>query len=274
MLPDVQQREPEIKIPLTKVGVNNVRKIVRVKREPGKRDIVLLGNIDCYVDLPAFQKGTHMSRNIEAINEIIEEVSKKPVYKIEDLCTDIVLAILNKHEYASYSEVTMKSRLMLHTKSPRGKPQQTFVNLFARALATRKNGIEVVREIGAEVDGIILHFAGNRSVCHMRAKAKLLVETRGEHEVKLWDILSILNSSLSSPTYSYLSEEEEAEVLERACSSPRTAREVVDEIIRKCSEVFSYLPEDTKFKASCRAKEPLFNFEIVDEKIAKLGELV
>jgi len=273
ILPDVQQREPEIKIPLTRVGVNNVRKMVRVKREGGKRDIVLLVNFECYVDLPAFQKGTHMSRNIEAINEIIDDISGIAVYRIEDLCRDIVVEVLKRHDYASYSEVSMESRLMVHSKSPKNNPQQNFVTLFARARAFREEEIKVLKEVGAEIEGIILHYAADKSVCTQRAKARLTVETPGEEEVKIEDILDILESSLSAKTYSYLTEEEEAEVLYKACEAPKSARDVVREILERSGKKFSFLPDNAKISASCRAKEPLFNFEVIDEKSATIKEL-
>jgi len=273
ILPDVQQRQPDIKIPLTRAGVNNVRKMVRVKREKGKRDIVLLANFECYVNLPRFQKGTHMSRNLEAINEIIDNASKTPVYRIEDLCSDIVQEVLQRHAYASYSEVNMDSRLMVHSQSPGGEPQQNFVTLIARARAFRGEEIRVLKEVGAEIEGIILHYVEDRSVCTQRARARLTVETPSKNQVRIQDILDILESSLSARTYSYLTEEEEAEVLSGACKTPKRAREVVKEILEKSREKFSSLPDESRFTASCRAKEPLFNFEVIDEKSSRLDEL-
>lgn len=274
MLPDVQQREPEIKIPLTRVGVNSVRKMVRVKRKEGKRNIVLLANFECFVDLPAFQKGTHMSRNIEAINEIIYEISGIAIYRIEDLCRDIVEEILKRHSYASYSEVNMKSRLMVHSRSPQNNPQQNFITLIAKARAFREaEGLKVVTEVGAESEGIILHYAGDKSVCTQRAKAMLTVESHGKEEVRIEDIIEILESSLSARTYSFLTEKEEAEVLYKACEAPKSARDVVNEILEKSGKRFFFLPDNARISASCRAKEPLFNFEVVDEKSAAIKEL-
>ncbi|NOZ77148.1 MAG: GTP cyclohydrolase I FolE2 [Euryarchaeota archaeon] len=92
MLPDVQTRKPKVRLHLTRVGVKDVRKLLKIPRGE-KRPIILLANFDCYVDLPAQQKGTHMSRNLEAINEIIEEIVQKPVYELEMLCEDIVKEI-------------------------------------------------------------------------------------------------------------------------------------------------------------------------------------
>lgn len=273
MLPDVQQREPDIKIPLTRAGVTNVRKMVRVRREEGKRDVVLLASFECYVDLPRFQKGTHMSRNLEVINEIIDNASKTPVYRIEDLCNDIVKEVLRRHSYASYSEVNMHSRLMLHSMSPSSHLQQSFVTLIARAKAFREEETRVLKEVGAEIEGIILNQSSGKNACTQKARAKLTVETDSANEVKVQDILKVLESSMSAKSYSFLTGEEEAEVLSGASREPKTARDVVGEILEKCKEKFSFLPEESIFTASCRVKEPLLNFEVVDERSAASKEL-
>ena len=276
MLPDVQTRVPEIRMPLSRVGVNRVRKLLRVRRGEGKRDIVLLANFECYVDLPGFQKGTHMSRNLEAINEIIERASERPVYRLEDLCSDVVLEILRRHSYASMSEVSMESKLMVHRRSPLGKSTQDFVKLIARAKAER-TGEEVVltREVGAEVKGIIFHFAGNGDsrMCTQRATAMLSISTQGDVYVPIEGILDILEASLSAKAYGALSREEENLVLSRACSKPRSPREVVEAMLAGVRERFSGLPDDARVVAQCTAQEPLFTFRSIARVELSAGEL-
>jgi GTP cyclohydrolase-4 len=275
MLPDVQTRAPEIRMPLSRVGVNNVRKLLRVRRGEGKRDIVLLANFECYVNLPSFQKGTHMSRNLEAINEIIEKASEKPVYKLEELCSDVVLEILRRHSYASMSEVSMESNLMVHRRSPLGRATQDFVKLIAKAKAERSNGVILTREIGAEIQGIILHFAGESKgkMCTQRAKARLSISTRGDEYVPLEDILDILEASMSAKAYGALSREEESIVLSQACSTPRSPREVVEAILEGVKEKFPELSEDARITAQCTAQEPLFTFKSIARVELSFGEL-
>ncbi|NOZ58006.1 MAG: GTP cyclohydrolase I FolE2 [Euryarchaeota archaeon] len=274
MLPDVQTRAPEIRMPLSRVGVNNVRKLLRVRRGEGKRDIVLLANFECYVDLPSFQKGTHMSRNLEAINEIIERASDRPVYRLEQLCSDVVLEILRRHSYASMSEVSMESRLMVHRRSPLGRATQDFVRLLARARAERGDGVTLTREVGAEIQGIIFHFAGEQErLCTQRARARLSISTQGEEHVPIEDILDVLEASLSAKAYGALSREEESIVLSQACSTPRSPCEVVDAILRGVAERFPQLSEDARIAAQCSAMEPLFTFESTARVELSFGEL-
>ncbi|WP_456474400.1 GTP cyclohydrolase, FolE2/MptA family [Candidatus Pyrohabitans sp.] len=275
MLPDVQTRAPEIRMPLTRAGVNNVRKLIRVKRDQGKRDIVLLASFECYVDLPRFQKGTHMSRNLEAINEIIEIASEKPVYKLEELCSEVVREVLRRHSYAKVSEVSMESRLMVNRRSPLGRSTQDFVKLIARAAAERNTEVKVTKEVGAEIQGTIFHFAGEGKgrLCTQRATARLSISTRGEEYIRIEDILDILEASVSAKAYGALSREEEELVLSRACASPRSPREVVAAILQGVRERFPELGEDARILAQCTAHEPLFTFRSIARVRLSFGEL-
>ena len=70
--PDTQDKQPNAPISLTRVGVTGVKKLVKIQRD-NKRPIILLPTFDAFVDLPSTQKGVHMSRNPEAISEVIDE---------------------------------------------------------------------------------------------------------------------------------------------------------------------------------------------------------
>ncbi|MEA1999415.1 MAG: GTP cyclohydrolase, FolE2/MptA family, partial [Euryarchaeota archaeon] len=78
-LPDVQASSPDIKINLTRVGVNNVKKLVEVARPNGKRPVILISEFYIYVDLPSDIKGANLSRNFEAMYEVLEEALNMPI---------------------------------------------------------------------------------------------------------------------------------------------------------------------------------------------------
>src|ERR1700733_2896230 len=62
---DVQARTPAIKVGLSRVGVTGVEKVVRI------RDELFSARLECFVDLSSDQKGAHMSRFEEVVNEAI-----------------------------------------------------------------------------------------------------------------------------------------------------------------------------------------------------------
>src|SRR5271154_6061648 len=81
---DVQARVPGIPVALSRVGVTGVEKVVRI------RDELFFARFDCFVDLSRNQKGAHMSRFDEVVNEAIGEVvlSESP-FRAETLAQHI-----------------------------------------------------------------------------------------------------------------------------------------------------------------------------------------
>ncbi len=81
---DVQARPPAIAVGLSRVGVTGVEKVVRI------RDELFFARLECFVDLSHDQKGAHMSRFEEVVNEAIGEVvlTESP-FRAETLARDI-----------------------------------------------------------------------------------------------------------------------------------------------------------------------------------------
>lgn len=114
--PDTQDKIPSIPVHLTRVGVTGVKKLLKIERD-GRRPIILLPTFDAFVDLPSRQRGIHMSRNPEAISDVLEEVVENSALELESLCAEIVNELLKKHRYARRAEVSMKSDFMFMKKS-------------------------------------------------------------------------------------------------------------------------------------------------------------
>ena len=71
---DVQGSADTRRIPIDKVGIKDIRHLVRVKdRFDGQQHTVASFNM--YVDLPHNFKGTHMSRFVEILNRRDKEIS-------------------------------------------------------------------------------------------------------------------------------------------------------------------------------------------------------
>ena len=52
---DLQANRPEFSINLTRVGVTNVKKLIKVTRRD-KRPVILVSEFDLFVDLPSIAK--------------------------------------------------------------------------------------------------------------------------------------------------------------------------------------------------------------------------
>ena len=67
-MPDVQASRDHRRIAIDKVGVKNVRYPITLKTKAGGTQATV-ATIDMFVSLPHHQKGTHMSRFLEVLND-------------------------------------------------------------------------------------------------------------------------------------------------------------------------------------------------------------
>src|SRR5215510_15686632 len=71
-LQDVQSQAPELTLSLSRVGVTNVEKVIRIRSNGSEQ--LYSARLDCFVDLGPRQKGAHMSRFEEVVNDAMVEV--------------------------------------------------------------------------------------------------------------------------------------------------------------------------------------------------------
>src|SRR4030088_3681883 len=68
---DVQARIPSVEVSLSRVGVTGVEKVIRIRQNGSEQ--LFHARLECYVDLGPAQKGAHMSRFEEVVNDAIGE---------------------------------------------------------------------------------------------------------------------------------------------------------------------------------------------------------
>src|SRR5215213_8447209 len=84
---DVQARRPSIPVSLSRVGVTGVEKVIRIRSNGSEQ--LFYAELECFVDLGPEQKGAHMSRFEEVVNEAIDEVVLSEAFKAETLAAHI-----------------------------------------------------------------------------------------------------------------------------------------------------------------------------------------
>src|SRR5215210_5700069 len=91
-VPDVQASAPAIHVSLSRAGVTNVEKVIRIG-PPGAEQLYH-AKLDCFVDLGPRQKGAHMSRFDEVANDVIGElVLGERGFKAEQLAQAIAVKV-------------------------------------------------------------------------------------------------------------------------------------------------------------------------------------
>ena len=69
---DVQSQSPPVALSLSRVGITGVEKVIRIRQNGDTQ--LFSARFECVVDLGASQKGAHMSRFEEVVNDAIGEV--------------------------------------------------------------------------------------------------------------------------------------------------------------------------------------------------------
>jgi len=135
---------------LTRVGVTEVKKQVTVQRAFGNSCLNCV--IDIFVDLPSTQRGSHLSRNLEVIAEVLETNVGKPVSGLEVLAWNVCQMLFDRHEYASYAEVNITADYFLDRSGPSGRMSKEPFKLMANASGNRGKGMR--KMIGAQAIGM------------------------------------------------------------------------------------------------------------------------
>jgi len=304
ILPDIQANRPQIAINLTRVGVTNVKKLVEVKRKE-RRPIILIATFDIFVDLPSHLKGANLSRNFEAVDEVLEKAVNMPVYEIEQLCSDIAQSLLNRHEYATRAEVILKSEYVVKRESPSTKMEcQEVVDIFAEAIAMREDveNMVVKKLIGAEVVGMtacpcaqeimrdnarkeleslgiedikIAEFLHRVPMAthNQRGRGIISIEVEGSKFVSLDTIIEIIERSMSSSVFELLKRSDEAMVVQKAHNNPKFVEDCVRTMAKNVVKDFPLLPNEAIVTIKQINEESIHRHNAFAERLATLGEL-
>lgn len=302
-LPDTQDDAPSVPIKLTRVGVTGVKKLLQLKRT-NKRPIILVPTFDAFVDLPSDQKGVHMSRNPEAISEVLEDVAKDSTVDVESLCAKIVDRMMTKHEYAKRVEISMTTDFMFMKESPVTKNKtQEMAHLKAKAIGLRDEdgNVDIRKSIGAELIGMTVCPCAQESVResdktkllefldeettqkvldtvtfashNQRGVGTLLIEVPEDKYVKAEDLIDIIETSMSSPVCELLKRPDENTTVMNAHRNPVFVEDCVRNMMEKIVQKYADFPDDTLITARQENQESIHRHNAYAEKVTTLGEL-
>src|SRR5215204_5244883 len=146
---DVQARRPATHVSLSRVGVTGVEKVLRIRSNGSEQ--LFYAELECFVDLPPDQKGAHMSRFEEVVNEAIDEVVLGEAFKAETLASHIAERVRDRQE-GCRAEVTITARYPENKPAPvSGAPTQEIYTMFGSAVASATG---TRRLIGVQAQGM------------------------------------------------------------------------------------------------------------------------
>ena len=298
--PDVQARPPAVALGLSRVGVTGVEKVIRLKQNGSEQ--LFSARFECVVDLGPNQKGAHMSRFEEVVNEAIGEVVlNEAALKVETLAEHIAQLVRDRQR-AQRAEVTVEARFPEHKPAPvSGVLTQEIYTLHGSALAT---SLGTRRLIGVTAQGITACPCAQELVANS-SRARL--ETLGYNEAAIDEILDavpvathnqrglgtlhigctetcddeidastlleIVEQSMSSEIYELMKRSDEAFVVEKAHRRPRFVEDCVREMIKGVVDAFPALDDRAFVDARQVNLETIHQHNVVAERFGTLGEI-
>ena len=297
---DVQSRRPSTHVSLSRVGVTGVEKVVRVRSNGAEQ--LFYAELECFVDLGPQQKGAHMSRFEEVVNEAIDEVILgEAAFKAETLASHIAERVRDRQD-GRRAEVTIAARYPEHKPAPvSGVPTQEIYTLFGSAVASARGtrrlvGVEAqgmtacpcaqelvmersqerLREGGFTDDEIARVFEAVPVATHNQRGIGTLHIGCPEactQPLEAETLLEIVESAMSSEIYELMKRSDEVEVVEKAHLRPRFVEDCVREMIRMAVERFAHLGDDAYVSARQENLETIHKHNVVAERHGLLGEL-
>lgn len=284
---DLQYGKGDASYKLTRVGVRNVRKPVVVQREglSEKLNNTLSCSIDIYVDLPADQKGSHMSRNVEVLNEVVEESIRKPITAIEDMAADICRRLLVHHEYAQNAEVHISAEYYRPSRTPQGRETFEIYTLLAGGTIVRDGPL--TKTVGIRAVGMtacpcaqqtvteMLEYEGDMPVMshNQRNVCTLTVTMPEDVSIEANDLIDLVEDSFSSPTFELLKRPDEGQVVINAHRNTKFVEDVVRGVVLRFVNRYTDLPDDVSIDVISDSEESIHKHDAYAERVATLGEL-
>jgi GTP cyclohydrolase IV len=296
---DVQARRPSTFVSLSRVGVTGVEKVIRIRVNGDEQ--LYYAELECFVDLGPEQKGAHMSRFEEVVNEAIDEVILGEALKAETLAAHIAERVRDRQE-ARRAEVTIAARYPENKPAPAsGTPTQEIYTLFGAAVASASG---TLRMVGVEAQGMTACPCAQEMVME-RSQERLTEAGFSEDEIeRVFEsvpvathnqrgigtlyvgcpegcdqaieaaaLLEIVEASMSSEIYELMKRSDEVEVVEKAHMHPRFVEDCVREMVRMAGERFAALGDDAFISARQENLETIHKHNVVAERHGLLGEL-
>ncbi|MBY8984108.1 MAG: GTP cyclohydrolase I FolE2 [Candidatus Lokiarchaeota archaeon] len=305
---DLQDSGSAIDIAIDKVGIVELEKKVEIVQENKKYSFY--PKISALIDLPAQQRGIHMSRTSETIEEVINEVIYKPTPTIELVGDRIIKKLLERHPYTSKAEVKLKGKIIVQVRENNTRNIQKSYEIisFVKAKRPSSGEIEYTYFIGASAVGMTVcpcakemsqeyaaEIIKTRKDIHVteedlnklinilpfsshnqRSNGTIIVQIKELTGQKLdvLDIIDVIEESMSGKIQSVLKRPEEAELVRSAHLKPLFSEDVIREMAKNfIIGNFPNLEDDYEIEFKIESFESIHPHNVYAELKTTIGDL-
>jgi GTP cyclohydrolase-4 len=297
---DVQASRPRVPISLTQVGVSDSEKVIRLQTPEGEQRFS--ATFACAIELGGDQKGAHMSRFEEVVNDAMGEVVLGGSAPRAELLAARIAEMVRERQGARRAEVSLVARYPEHKPAPvSGIETQEIYTLLATAAASERGTRRIV---GVQAQGMtacpcaqglvqesarqLLLADGFDAGQIERIFAAVPVATHNQRGLGTLEIglpegtdldldasalVAIVEASMSSEIFELMKRSDEGAVVERAHRNPRFVEDCVRETIAGVIERLPQLGDDVWIHARQQNLETIHQHDVVASRTGLLGEL-
>lgn len=305
---DLQESFSPLDVPIDKVGIIGLTKKIDILR--GNYNYSFYPKISALISLPGKQRGIHMSRTSETIEEIINEVIFKPTPSIEVIADRLLRKLLERHQYTLKAHVELEGEVIVQVReSEKSSIQKSyFIKTIGEARKYKNGTIKIKYFLGASALGMtvcpcakemskeyaediikarqdiniskedlekllnILPFSSH----NQRAKGKITVEIddADSNTIDVMDLVSVIEGSMSGKVSSVLKRPEEAELVRSAHLNPLFAEDAVRTMAKNfIKRDFPNLKDEFHVRFEITSFESIHSYDVFAELNTTIGNL-
>jgi len=219
-MPDVQGGRDSRNVPIDKVGVKNIRYPITLHCPATGGVQHTVARVNMYVGLPHYQKGTHMSRFLEVLNEHHESIRSNQVM---DVCHD-----MKKVLKAERAHLELEFPYFIDKKAPvTGQVSKIDVEVTFDASSDTHDdfvmGVKVPATSLCPCSKEISAYGAHNQRCMLEAKVRLKAGTN------MWieELFYLIEQAASTQVFAVLKRPDEKWVTEAAFDNPKFVEDIV-----------------------------------------------
>ncbi|MCC6682927.1 MAG: GTP cyclohydrolase I FolE2 [Phycisphaeraceae bacterium] len=223
-MPDVQALHDRRNIPIDKVGVKHIRYPITLTCPATGGVQHTVARVNMYVGLPHHQKGTHMSRFLEVLNQHHASLRSNQIMAV---CRDMKKRLESEEAHLEFS-----FPYFIHKKAPvTGAPGMLDIEVAFEA-SSGKDGDDFAMTLKVPATSLcpcskeISGYGAHNQRCEMVVKVRF---AKGKW---MWieQLFDLIEQNASSPVYAVLKRPDEKFVTEAAYDNPKFVEDIVRDL--------------------------------------------
>ncbi len=219
-MPDVQGFRDDRQIAIDKVGVKGVTYPITLRTPEGGTQTTV-ASINMYVSLPHHQKGTHMSRFLEVLNQYAHPLTPD--------CFSIVAKAIKEKLDAETAHLEVGFTYFIEKSAPvtGAKGLMDYKVTFSAMSNSHDDFVMTVRAPATSLcpcSKEISQYGAHNQRCEIEARVRF----KGTMWIE--DLVTILEGAASSQVYAVLKRPDEKYVTEKAFENPKFVEDIVRDL--------------------------------------------